>query len=119
MSTNVYCNLCEEEVGSDDSFVVETDAVVGAFHYDCGRKVWSAMAASLEKERARGRNVETTGEHHVAEMSDLAPLTQRIERLEAVWKLWLNEAEKGSISQGTFHTMKHLLGIQKEERRPR
>lgn len=100
MSTNVFCAFCGGEVGADDSFVVDTPKIVQAFHYGCGITVSEALA---QARRARGRCIEENTPD---------PLAERVKRLEAVWKLWLVEAEKGSISRGTFHAMKTLLGIE-------
>ena len=102
MVTNVYCDFCEKEVGSNDSFVVDGE-IVRAYHYTCGRQITDALFAT------RGRESMTVA----LEPSDLAPLERRVQRIEAVWKLWISEAESGRISQATFHTMKHLLGMDK------
>jgi len=110
MATNVFCDLCEKEVGQDDSFVVESGACIMALHYECGREIQTAMTISLKRDQARGHSGETKV-NVVATMHDLLPLEARIQRLESVWKLWLNEAERGSISQSTFGAMKTLLGM--------
>jgi hypothetical protein len=130
MGTNVYCALCEREVGKDDSFVVETPDVVQAFHYDCGHQIWAAMTRSLGRDRARGRPLESERPEELRvgdgtrelvsieawkqrEMSDrLDALEDLTKRVSSVWRLWLSDAESGSICPGTFDAMKNLLGIE-------
>ena len=122
VGTNVYCDLCGTQVVKDDSFVVETDEFVRAFHLQCGAKISLAFRESLD--RARGQEF-VPGEHQSLQHESMASWKQREmeERLEAledltrkvasVWRLWLNDAESGSINPGTFDAMKHLLGIEK------
>jgi len=104
MATNVFCDFCEKEVERNDSFVVDGE-IVRAYHYTCGRQIVDAYFAT------RGRDI--AAKRLDPEVTDFAPLEQRIQRIETVWKLWITEAEAGRISQATFHTMKHLLGMDK------
>jgi len=124
MVTNIYCDLCEEEVGNDDSFAVDGEVRVMVFHFDCGHQVYTAMS------RARGIAVEsavassdfTVGSDtnqlpppdvwKMREMSDRLDATESLTRkVASVWRLWLNDAESGSINPGTFDAMKNLLGM--------
>ena len=131
MSTNVYCDLCAKEVRSDDSFVVETPDIVQAYHYECGGLIFDAMdRASTRTRRARGlesQSAVASGDLNAGdgskqllqpdiwkmrEMSDRLDATEDLtKRTAAVWKLWLNDAHRGSINQGTFDAMKNLLGM--------
>jgi len=115
MGTNVYCAFCEEEVGHDDSFVVETTAIVQAFHYICSDLISEA------RERARGLSVETNKDQSVESVDSWKQreLSERLDAVEdmtrkvtSVWRLWLNDAERGSINPGTFDAMKNLLGME-------
>ena len=133
MSTNVYCDLCEKEVGNDDSFVVDGEVRVMAFHFDCGHQVYASMSRSLvvKESAARGRAVESavaSGDFAVGsgtnqllppdvwkmrEMSERLDATESLTRkVASVWRLWLNDAERGSINPGTFDAMKNLLGME-------
>jgi hypothetical protein len=124
MGTNVYCAMCEEEVGKADSFVVETPTIVQAFHFDCARQIQEAMSKSV----VRGLESTASGDFKAGDGTrELLPpevwkMREMEERLEAVevmtrkiasvWRLWLNDAERGSINHGTFDAMKNLLGIE-------
>ena len=104
-----YCGLCgepTEEGDADHVRAVEDDPGSG-YHVRCAQQIADALA---KFKQARGRCVEST--RVALEPRDLEPLESRVRRLEAVWKLWLNDAEKGTINPGTFNTMKTLLGIE-------
>jgi hypothetical protein len=130
MATNVYCDLCEKEVGNDDSFVVEHPLRVMALHYDCGHRILAAMSKALAQPAGSDRAVEANlGDLRVGggtrEMLGpnawkLRELEERLEstedltkRVAAVWKLWLSEAGRGSINPGTFDAMRNLLGMER------
>jgi hypothetical protein len=96
------CPHCGEPI---DDFCVrleekEDGAVIG-YCWDCAELIATAYGKA---NRARGQGVETV---------DQESLERRVQRVEAVWKLWITEAENGRISQATFHAMKHLLGMDK------
>jgi uncharacterized alpha-E superfamily protein len=93
-----FCGLCSEVV-TDEFVLAEEDNPRSAFHYPCAQKIAEALA---KVKRTRGRETNKQAD----------PLEERVKRMEAVWKLWLSDAEKGSISQGTFDAMKHLLGME-------
>lgn len=125
MSTNVYCALCEMEVGKDDSFVVETPDIVHAFHFNCGGRISAAMSAAVEPARGQEVGEFIPGEHvsteHVSQSEwRFRKIEERLDATEdltkrtaAVWKLWLSEAGRGSINPGTFDAMRNLMGIER------
>lgn len=47
MGTNVYCDHCAKEVTHDDSFVVDSEEVVRAYHFKCGAEIYNAMQAAI------------------------------------------------------------------------
>lgn len=111
--TNVYCDLCHQEVGYGDSFVVADAPEVMAFHYECGRQIHEAMQHSLAKDsRPVETNVQTDWKHReLQERLDAAE--DQIRKVSSVWRLWLNDAARGAINPGTFDTMRTLLGMEK------
>lgn len=122
--TNVYCALCEGEVGRDDSFVVERPDIVQALHFNCGNQISVAMAKAIGSTPAPAREFvpplhdptqhETMAAWKMRETEDrLDALEDLTRRVASVWRLWLNDAETGSINPSTFDGMKALLGIEK------
>jgi len=51
VSTNVYCDHCAQEVDHDDSFVVESEEVVRAYHFSCGAEIYNALQAAIMRHR--------------------------------------------------------------------
>jgi hypothetical protein len=82
-----------------NSIFVDNEEVGKWIHHACAQEIAEALA---RVKRTRGRETNKQAD----------PLEERVKRMEAVWKLWLSDAEKGSISQGTFDAMKHLLGME-------
>jgi hypothetical protein len=115
VGTNVYCALCEKEVGKDDSFVVENPDVVQAFHIVCGEQIRAAMHKAMEPARGQRKIAHSaTTEWRLREIEERLDATEDLtKRTAAVWKLWLSEAGSGSINPGTFDAMRNLLGIEK------
>lgn len=115
MSTNVVCDLCHEEVGHDDSFVVADAPVVKAFHYKCGRVIEDRMYRSLEP-NANRRPVEVSADWRTRELEErVAAAEEQVRKVTSVWRLWLNDARKGAINPGTFDAMRSLLGMDNHE----
>jgi len=122
------CGLCgEATVQHDADHVGEIEGAPNAgFHARCAQKIADALAA-------RGRPYEepavASGDLRVGdgtaqlepldvwkqrEMSDrLDALEDLTRRVASVWRLWLSDAESGSICPGTFDAMKNLLGIER------
>ncbi len=123
--SQVYCAVCEGEVGKDDSFVVETPDVVKVLHFNCGHRVQVAMSAAWASARGQETGEFTPGEHQPTEHVGqgewrLRKIEERLDATEdltkrtaAVWKLWLSEAGSGSINPGTFDAMRTLMGMER------
>lgn len=109
MSYDYFCGLCGDGTTDENSVRAVEDDPGSAFHFECADKIAEAVARGRQ---ARGRCVERSGQKIALEQLDLEPVLARIQRMEAVWKLWISDAEKGSITPGTFNTMKHLMGIE-------
>jgi hypothetical protein len=118
MGTNVYCDMCAKTVGHDDSFVVESVSRVAAFHFECGALVYNAMQAAILRDGGnlpapRGKSAPSS-DWKLREMEERLDAVESLARRTAsVWRLWLNDAEKGAVNPGTFDAMKNLLGIEK------
>ena len=102
-----FCGLCGTELGDDCIRVVEDDPGSG-FCYVCAEKIAQAFL------QARGQPREVnTPEAQIKFMSErLDALEDLTGKVASVWRLWLNDAEKGRINPGTFDAMKTLLGIE-------
>jgi hypothetical protein len=117
-----FCGLCGEPTDSCDVVRAVAHDPGSEYHLQCARQIAAALAA-------RGRSIEAAasgdfeagdGTKQLVPLDEwrLRQLEERVEAIESlakrsasVWKLWLNDAEQGRINQGTFHTMRSLLGI--------
>lgn len=100
------CNHCG--VGLDDDCIRLPDPREASYCYDCAKGIALAFQASPEGASELPRSPSNHDREILERLEAVEALTQRVKN---VWVLWLNDAQKGAINPGTFHTMKHLLGI--------
>lgn len=101
-----FCGSCGKQLDENCVRVDESDPGSG-FCYGCAERIARAFL------QARGRSQEmNTPEGQIKSMSDrLDALEDLTGKVASVWRLWLNDAEKGRINPGTFDAMKTLLGM--------
>jgi hypothetical protein len=106
-----YCDLCKNETGDGDSFSVERGGHVAVFHYECGQQIHLALLKSHEAD-GRSYEAEVSDDWKQREAEErLKAVEEQVQRVTSVWRLWLNDAARGSINPGTFDAMKTLLGM--------
>lgn len=116
MSCTYFCGYCGDDPG-DQGVYVEKDDPGTVFCWDCAEAIGEAfLAAACEK--ARGES-DTPDKNVASDAWAIRELRDRLDALEdanrrvtSVWRLWLNDAQKGAINPGTFDTMRNLLGME-------
>jgi NAD-dependent SIR2 family protein deacetylase len=112
------CNHCGVDLG-DDAVRPSADKRDPVYCYNCAEIIANAFLDVRDVPRefqSRDDEVEILGPKNVWKQREAAErldaLEEQVRRVSSVWRLWLNDAEKGCINQTTFDAMKNLLGMQ-------
>jgi len=100
------CNHCDGPL--DDDCVRIGEGGEPSYCWGCARVIANSFL-DIRKTHTVTRSA-TPNEQELLDRLDAVENLAR--RVKNVWTLWLNDAQKGAINPGTFHTMKMLLGME-------
>lgn len=104
------CNHCGVDLGDD--CIRFDDKRDPPYCWECARTITNKFLEIRSSAPSTPLEAPRSPSNHDRDLLErLEAVEEMTRRVKNVWVLWLNDAQKGAINPGTFHTMKNLLGI--------